>query len=55
MENTVEITVFQLFSKLPLNIRKYVNGFGLAISKLRENTLFYIPDVFLEAFLIFKH
>jgi len=29
---------------------KNFNGFGLAIPKSRENTLFYIPDEFLEAF-----
>jgi len=39
MENTIEII---FCSTLPTND----DGFALAIQKLRENILFYIPNVF---------
>ena len=33
---------------------KNVDGFGLPIPKLKDNTLFYMPDRFLEAFVKFQ-
>jgi len=45
----IEITVFLLFSMLPL-MPKNVDGFGLVIPKLREITLFYMSNKFLENF-----
>jgi len=35
------LTVFILFDKLPLILPKNSNGFGLLISKLKENTLLH--------------
>jgi len=55
MENTMEITVFQLtlasfYSTLPKN----VYGFQLTIPELKEKTLFYMSNKFLEALLKFQ-
>jgi len=54
MENTMEITVFQLFDNLPLNIAKKVDEFVLPISKLKENTLLHMSTTCLEVFLKFQ-
>jgi len=49
------LTVFILFDKLPLILPKNSNGFGLPISKLKENTLLHFSNTFLEAFLKFQN
>ena len=54
MENTLEILFFNCLTSFHWTLLENVDGFGLAIPKLRENTLFYISDEFLEAFLKFQ-
>jgi len=54
IENSIEITVFNYLASFHSTLPKNANGFGLAIPKLRENSLFHIPNEFLEAFLKFQ-
>jgi len=54
MENTMEITVFIFFDKLPLIIAKNNDKSALPTPKWRENTLLHMSNRFLEVFLKFQ-
>ena len=54
MGNTLDIIVFiclvSFYSVLPKN----ADGFGLAIPKMRENTVFYLSIVYMHTFVSLK-
>ena len=50
MENTLDMTIFQLFGKIALKLLTNSNIFGLAIPKLRKNILFYVSNKFWKHF-----
>jgi len=53
MESTLQITISICFSTFHWTLPKNDDGLGIVVPKLK-NTLFYMPNRFLEAFVKFK-
>jgi len=54
IKNSIQITVFKILTTFHWRLPKNIDGFGLAIPKLRDSNLFCMSNTFLEAFLKFQ-